>query len=278
MREYLNLLADVLANGTESENRTNTSTIKVFGRSMRFDLRRGFPLVTTKKIHFKSVVVELLWFLKGYSTLGYLHKHDVKIWNQWATENGDLGPIYGEQWRCWPTFHGCIDQLSNAIDTIKTNPNSRRIIVSAWNPEFLPIAQLSPQENVKIGNMALAPCHAFFQFAVTEIDAVKYLDLALYQRSVDVFLGLPFNIASYSLLLEIVAKETGCIAREFVWFGGDTHLYTNHIEQARIQLEREPYELPRVEIADKSWKKLEFEDFTLVGYNSHPHIKGEISV
>jgi thymidylate synthase len=264
MKQYLDLLNDILTNGTLKGDRTGTGTISVFGRQMRFDLRDGFPLITTKKLHLKSIIHELLWFLKGDTNVKYLQDNGVRIWNEWADENGDLGHIYGYQWRSWPDYRGgSIDQIAEAIETIKHNPDSRRIIVSAWNVADLP-------------NMNLPPCHAFFQFYV----ANGRLSLQLYQRSADTFLGVPFNIASYALLLMMVAQVTGLEAGEFVHTLGDTHIYTNHIEQARLQLTREPRPLPRMIINPevKNIFDFKYEDFTLEGYDPHPHIKAVVSV
>jgi thymidylate synthase len=264
MKQYLQLLDDILTNGVRKDDRTGTGTISVFGRQMRFDLREGFPLVTTKKLHLKSIIHELLWFLKGDTNVKYLQDNGVRIWNEWADENGDLGHIYGYQWRSWPDYNGgFIDQISDAIDQIKHNPDSRRIIVSAWNVADLP-------------NMNLPPCHAFFQFYV----ANGRLSLQLYQRSADTFLGVPFNIASYALLLMMVAQVTGLQPGDFVHTLGDTHLYINHLEQARLQLTREPRPLPRMIINPdvKSIFDFKYEDFTLEGYDPHPHIKADVSV
>jgi thymidylate synthase len=264
MKQYLQLLDDILTNGVRKDDRTGTGTISVFGRQMRFDLSEGFPLVTTKKLHLKSIIHELLWFLKGDTNVKYLQDNGVRIWNEWADENGDLGHIYGYQWRSWPDYNGgFIDQISEAIDQIKHNPDSRRIIVSAWNVADLP-------------NMNLPPCHAFFQFYV----ANGRLSLQLYQRSADTFLGVPFNIASYALLLMMVAQVTGLQPGDFVHTLGDTHLYINHLEQARLQLTREPRPLPRMIINPdvKSIFDFKYEDFTLEGYDPHPHIKADVSV
>jgi thymidylate synthase len=264
MKQYLDLLNDILTNGVHKGDRTGTGTLSVFGRQMRFDLRDGFPLITTKKLHLKSIIHELLWFLKGDTNVKYLQDNGVRIWNEWADENGDLGHIYGYQWRSWPDYRGgSIDQITEAIETIKHNPDSRRIIVSAWNVADLP-------------NMNLPPCHAFFQFYVAD----GRLSLQLYQRSADTFLGVPFNIASYALLLMMVAQVTGLEAGEFVHTLGDTHLYTNHLDQARLQLTREPRPLPRMIINPdvKNIFDFKYEDFTLEGYDPHPHIKATVSV
>lgn len=264
MKEYHRLLRHVLENGKERGDRTGTGTISTFGYQMRFDLSEGFPLLTTKKVHLKSIIHELLWFLKGDTNVKYLQDNGVRIWNEWADENGDLGHIYGYQWRSWPDYKGgFIDQISDAVETIKNNPDSRRIIVSAWNVADLP-------------NMNLPPCHAFFQFYVAE----GRLSLQLYQRSADCFLGVPFNIASYALLLLMMAQVTGLKAGDFVHTTGDTHLYLNHLDQARLQLTREPRALPRMRLNPdvKSIFDFKYEDFTLEDYNPHPHIKAEVSV
>ncbi|MDE6345049.1 MAG: thymidylate synthase [Muribaculaceae bacterium] len=264
MKQYLELLDHILANGSDKEDRTGTGTRSVFGYQMRFNLAEGFPLLTTKKLHLKSIIYELLWFLKGDTNVKYLQEHGVRIWNEWADENGDLGHIYGYQWRSWPAYDGTfIDQISEAIDQIKNNPSSRRIIVSAWNVADIP-------------SMKLPPCHAFFQFYVAD----GRLSLQLYQRSADTFLGVPFNIASYALLLMMVAQVTGLEPGDFVHTLGDTHIYKNHFEQARLQLTREPRKLPRMKINPevKSIFDFKYEDFELVDYDPHPHIKADVSV
>ncbi len=264
MKQYLDLLDRVLTEGTLKEDRTGTGTISVFGHQMRFDLSEGFPLLTTKKLHLKSIIYELLWFLKGETNVKYLQDNGVRIWNEWADENGDLGPIYGYQWRSWPTANGQhIDQISQVIDAIKKNPDSRRHIVSAWN-----VGELD--------NMALPPCHILFQFYV----ANGKLSCQLYQRSADIFLGVPFNIASYSLLLHMMAKELNLKPGEFVHTLGDAHIYKNHIEQVKIQLERQPFELPNLWVNPnvKSIFDYQYEDFRIENYQAHPHIKGEIAV
>lgn len=264
MKQYLELLNHILTTGTDKEDRTGTGTRSVFGYQMRFNLSEGFPLLTTKKLHLKSIIHELLWFLKGDTNVKYLQDNGVRIWNEWADENGDLGHIYGYQWRSWPAYDGTfIDQISDAIDQIKNNPSSRRIIVSAWNVGDIP-------------SMKLPPCHAFFQFYVAD----GKLSLQLYQRSADTFLGVPFNIASYALLLMMVAQVTGLEACDFVHTMGDTHLYKNHFEQAQLQLTREPRKLPRMVINPevKSIFDFKYEDFQLVDYDPHPHIKAEVSV
>jgi len=264
MRQYKELLNHVLQQGAHKEDRTGTGTISTFGYQMRFDLSKGFPLLTTKKIHLKSVIHELLWFIKGSTNVDYLQENGVRIWNEWADENGELGPVYGAQWRSWKDYEGgSIDQLSEAIQTIKENPDSRRIIVSAWNVADIP-------------NMKLPPCHAFFQFYV----ANGKLSLQLYQRSADIFLGVPFNIASYALLLMMVAQVTGLEAGEFIHTLGDAHIYTNHLDQVKLQLSRDERELPRMvlnpEIDDIF--NFTYSDFTLESYDPHPHIKGEVAV
>ena len=264
MKQYHDLLKRVLEEGAKKEDRTGTGTISVFGHQMRFNLEEGFPLVTTKKLHLKSIIYELLWFLKGDTNAKYLQNHGVRIWNEWADENGDLGHIYGYQWRSWPDYNGGhIDQITEAVNTIKNNPDSRRIIVSAWNVADIP-------------NMNLPPCHAFFQFYVAD----GKLSLQLYQRSADIFLGVPFNIASYALLLMMVAQATGLKPGEFVHTLGDAHIYSNHLDQVKLQLSREPRELPKMIINPdkKDIFDFDFEDFTLEGYDPHPHIKGEVAV
>ncbi|WP_418404503.1 thymidylate synthase [Barnesiella intestinihominis] len=264
MKQYLDLLQHVLDHGVLKEDRTGTGTHSVFGYQMRFDLQNGFPLLTTKKLHLKSIIHELLWFLKGDTNVKYLQANGVRIWNEWADENGDLGHIYGYQWRSWPDYDGGhIDQIKEAIDTIQNNPDSRRIIVSAWNVADLP-------------QMNLPPCHAFFQFYV----ANGKLSLQLYQRSADIFLGVPFNIASYALLLMMVAQVIGLEAGDFVHTLGDAHIYNNHIEQVREQLSREPRALPTMKLNPnvKSIFDFKYEDFELTDYNPHPHIAGKVAV
>ena len=262
--KYLDLLDRILTEGTVKEDRTGTGTISVFGHQMRFNLEEGFPLLTTKKLHLKSIIYELLWFLNGDTNVKYLHDHGVSIWDEWADENGDLGHIYGYQWRSWPKPDGtALDQIAQVVHDIKHNPNSRRLLVSAWNAG-------------DIENMALPPCHALFQFYV----ANGKLSCQLYQRSADTFLGVPFNIASYALLTMMMAQVCGLKPGEFVHTLGDTHIYLNHIEQVKLQLTREPRALPRMEINPdvKSIFDFKYEDFTLCDYNPHPHIKGAISV
>jgi len=277
MKQYLKLMQDILENGAEKGDRTGTGTLSVFGRQMRFDLRQGFPLVTTKKLHLRSIIHELLWFLNGDTNVAYLKEHGVRIWDDWATEDGDLGPIYGAQWRSWPTKDGrTIDQVSRLIDGINKNPNSRRHIVSAWNVEYLPSESISPQENAQQGRMALAACHALFQFYVVN----NRLSCLLYARSQDYLLGTPFNIASYALLTYMIAQQCDLEVGEFVWTGGDVHLYNNHLEQAKLQITREPRPLPKLVIKRKpaSIFDYRYEDFEIHGYDPHPAIKAPISV
>ena len=264
MKQYLDLLNHVMTDGALKGDRTGTGTRSVFGYQMRFNLADGFPLLTTKKLHLKSIIHELLWFLKGDTNVKYLQENGVRIWNEWADENGDLGHIYGFQWRSWPDYDGgFIDQITEAVETIKHNPDSRRIIVSAWN-----VADLK--------RMNLPPCHALFQFYVVD----GKLSLQLYQRSADIFLGVPFNIASYALLLQMMAQVTGLKAGDFVHTLGDAHIYNNHLEQVKLQLSREPRPLPHMTLNPevKSIFDFQYEDFQLTDYNPHPHIKGEVSV
>lgn len=274
MQQYLAFLKHIQTHGVAKGDRTGTGTKSVFGYQMRFDLQQGFPLVTTKKIHIPSVVHELLWFLSGDTSVKYLNENKVRIWNEWATEDGDLGPIYGKQWR---NFNGeGIDQIADVIDLLKTNPNSRRIIVSAWNPCVVPSERLTPQENVLKGNSALPPCHAMFQFYVAD----GKLSCMLTQRSADAFLGVPFNIASYSLLTHMVAQQCDLDVGEFIWSGGDCHIYNNHIEQVTEQLSRKPLELSKLKINRKANDVFDykFEDFEFENYNYHPAIKAKISI
>ena len=264
MKQYLDILNRILTEGTEKGDRTGTGTISIFGTQSRYRLEDGFPLLTTKKLHLKSIIYELLWFLNGDTNVKYLQEHGVRIWNEWADENGELGPVYGHQWRSWPDYNGgVIDQIQYVVDQLKTNPNSRRMIVSAWNV-------------AEVNKMALPPCHTIFQFYV----AGDRLSLQLYQRSADTFLGVPFNIASYALLLQMMAQVTGFKPGDFIHTTGDTHLYLNHIEQAKLQLTREPRHLPTMKINPdvKSIFDFHYEDFELVGYDPHPHIKAEVSV
>ncbi len=274
MRQYLDLLQNVLDKGVKKTDRTGTGTYSVFGPQLRFDLQKGFPLLTTKKLHLKSIIYELLWFLKGDTNIDYLNQNGVRIWNEWADENGKLGPIYGAQWRNW-NGDG-IDQISNVIDQIKNNPDSRRMLVAAWNPSVLPLPGLSFAENVAEGRAALPPCHAWFQFYVAE----SKLSLQMYQRSADIFLGVPFNIASYALFNMMIAQVTGMQPGEFVLTFGDAHIYLNHIEQVNLQLSRETRPLPKMTLNEKVTGIFDFEynDFTLSDYDPHPHIKGKISV
>lgn len=264
MKQYLDLLNRILSEGTRKEDRTGTGTISVFGHQMRFNLEEGFPLLTTKKLHLKSIIYELLWFLQGNTNVKYLQDHGVRIWNEWADENGELGPVYGHQWRSWPDYNGgVIDQISNVVEQIKTNPDSRRLIVSAWNV-------------AEVDSMALPPCHTLFQFYVAD----GKLSLQLYQRSADTFLGVPFNIASYALLLQMMAQVTGLKPGEFVHTTGDTHVYTNHLEQVQMQLTRTPRALPvmRINPEVKSIFDFQYEDFVLENYDPWPHIAGKVSV
>lgn len=264
MKQYLDLLDRILTEGTKKTDRTGTGTLSVFGHQMRFNLEDGFPLLTTKKLHLKSIIYELLWFLRGDTNVKYLQEHGVRIWNEWADENGDLGPVYGHQWRSWPDYNGgTIDQISNVLDMIKNHPDSRRMVVSAWNP-------------AEVDQMALPPCHCLFQFYVAD----GRLSLQLYQRSADTFLGVPFNIASYALLLMMMAQVTGLKAGDFIHTTGDTHLYLNHLDQARLQLTRTPRPLPRM-ILNKDVKSLfdfKYEDFRLEGYDPWDHISAKVSV
>lgn len=264
MKQYLELLNRIVTEDVKKEDRTGTGTLSVFGHQMRFNMQEGFPLLTTKKLHLKSIIHELLWFLKGDTNIQYLQDHGVRIWNEWADENGDLGPVYGHQWRSWPTYDGgSIDQIQNVINQLKTNPDSRRMLVCAWNV-------------AEVENMALPPCHCLFQFYVAE----GKLSLQLYQRSADTFLGVPFNIASYALLLQMMAQVCELEAGEFIHTTGDTHLYLNHLEQAKLQLTREPRPLPKMRLnpAVKNLFDFKFEDFTLENYDPLPHIKAEVSV
>jgi thymidylate synthase len=264
MRQYHNLMKEVLEKGVQKSDRTGTGTISIFGHQMRFNLAEGFPMVTTKKLHLKSIIQELLWFLKGSTDNNWLKERGVSIWNEWAGPDGDLGPIYGYQWRSWPTPNGeHIDQIAEVVETLKKNPDSRRIIVSAWNVADIP-------------RMALAPCHAFFQFYVAD----GKLSCQLYQRSADIFLGVPFNIASYALLTHMMAQQCNLEVGDFVWTGGDCHLYSNHLEQVDLQLSRDFYPLPKLNILRKpdSIFDYEFEDFEIAGYESHPAIKAPVAI
>ncbi len=274
MKQYLDLIEQIRNSGAVKEDRTGTGTKSVFGYQMRFDLSEGFPMLTTKKLHLKSIIYELLWFLKGETNIEYLNQNGVKIWDAWANEKGDLGPVYGHQWRNWNSEG--IDQITEVIETIKTNPDSRRMIITAWNPSVMPDTSISFSENVEKGKAALPPCHAFFQFYVSQ----GKLSCQLYQRSADAFLGVPFNIASYALLTLMVAQVCELEPGEFIHTFGDAHIYNNHLEQIDLQLSRETRKLPQMEInpSVKSIFDFKFEDFTLKNYNPHPHIKGAVSV
>ena len=274
MKQYLDLVNHVLEHGNEKGDRTGTGTKSVFGYQMRFDLSEGFPMVTTKKLHLKSIIYELLWFLKGDTNTKYLTENGVRIWNEWADEEGNLGPVYGHQWRNWNSDE--IDQIQSVIDTMKTNPNSRRMLVSAWNPSVLPDTSKSFSKNVAEGKAALPPCHAFFQFYVHE----GKLSCQLYQRSADIFLGVPFNIASYALFTMMMAQVCGYEAGEFIHTFGDAHIYNNHIEQLELQRSREPRPLPKMILNPEvdNIFNFTFEDFTLVDYDPHPHIKGKVAI
>ena len=264
MQQYLDLCRRVLNEGIEKHDRTGTGTLSVFGHQMRFPMQNGFPLLTTKKLHLKSIIYELLWFLRGDTNIQYLHDHGVSIWDEWADQQGELGPVYGHQWRSWPDYNGqTIDQIQNLVQQIRTNPDSRRLIVSAWNV-------------AEIEQMALPPCHCLFQFYV----ANGTLSLQLYQRSADIFLGVPFNIASYALLLQMMAQVTGYQCGEFIHTLGDAHIYLNHLSQVQLQLAREPRPLPRIVLNPdiKDIFAFQYEDFTLTDYNPHPHIKGDVSI
>jgi thymidylate synthase len=264
MHQYLSLMQHVRKSGVDKEDRTGTGTLSVFGYQMRFNLEDGFPLVTTKKLHLRSIIYELLWFLNGDSNIGFLKDHGVSIWDAWADDTGDLGPVYGVQWRSWPTPDGgTIDQISDVLRRLRENPDSRRMIVSAWN-----VGELE--------RMALPPCHCLFQFYVAQ----GRLSCQLYQRSADVFLGVPFNIASYALLTHMIAQQTGLRVGEFIWTGGDCHLYRNHLEQADVQLRREPFPLPRLVISRRpdSLFEYRFDDFEIVGYEAHPHLRAAVAV
>jgi thymidylate synthase len=264
MQQYLDLLQHVLDSGTDRGDRTGTGTRSVFGYQMRFDLSAGFPVLTTKKLHLRSIIIELLWFLRGDTNITWLKENGVSIWDEWADENGDLGPVYGYQWRSWPSPDGgSVDQIANLIDQIKNNPNSRRLVVSAWNPAL-------------VDDMALPPCHCLFQFYVAD----GRLSCQLYQRSADIFLGVPFNIASYALLTQMMAQVTGLKPGEFIHTFGDAHLYHNHFEQARLQLQREPLQLPEMRLNPEVTDLFGFnyDDFELVGYEAHPHIKAPVAV
>tara|TARA_Y100000746_G_C15469543_1_gene436040 strand:- start:3387 stop:4211 length:825 start_codon:yes stop_codon:yes gene_type:complete len=274
MKQYLDLVKHVLENGDFKQDRTGTGTKSVFGYQMRFDLSEGFPMLTTKKLHLKSIIYELLWFLNGDTNIKYLNENGVRIWNEWADENGDLGPVYGFQWRNWNGDN--IDQITELIDNLKKNPNSRRMLVSAWNPSVLPDTSVSFKENVSKGKAALPPCHAFFQFYVND----GKLSCQLYQRSADIFLGVPFNIASYSLFTLMIAQVCGYKPGDFIHTFGDAHIYSNHFDQVKLQLTREPKQLPTIEINPdiKDIFNFNFEDFNLINYNPDPHIKGDVAI
>ena len=269
MKQYLDILNRILTEGTQKGDRTGTGTISIFGTQSRYNLADGFPLLTTKKLHLKSIIYELLWFLQGDTNVKYLQEHGVRIWNEWADENGELGPVYGHQWRSWPDYNGgVIDQIQYVVDQLKNNPDSRRMIVSAWNV-------------AEVNKMALPPCHTIFQFYTAPLpDGRRRLSLQLYQRSADTFLGVPFNIASYALLLQMMAQVTGLECGDFVHTFGDAHIYLNHLEQVRLQLTREPRPLPKMLINPdvKSIFDFHYEDFTLTDYNPHPHIAGVVAV
>jgi thymidylate synthase len=277
MQQYLALMRHVLDTGVKKEDRTGTGTISVFGYQMRFDLNAGFPLVTTKKCHMRSIIHELLWFLKGETNIAYLTENNVKIWDGWATDDGELGPVYGKQWRSWEGANGqVIDQISELVEQIKTNPDSRRLIVSAWNPAVLPDTSFSPKENAEQGRQALPPCHTMFQFYVLE----GKLSCQLYQRSADIFLGVPFNIASYALLTMMLAQVCDLQLGDFIHTLGDAHLYVNHLEQAKLQLTRQPYSLPKMIINSSIDDIFAFEinDFELKDYQTHDHIKAPVAI
>jgi len=274
MKQYLDLVRHVIDHGVEKSDRTGTGTKGVFGYQMRFDLSEGFPMVTTKKLHLKSIIYELLWFLKGDTNIGYLKENGVRIWNEWADENGDLGPVYGHQWRNWNSEN--IDQIKDIVKILKHNPDSRRMLVSAWNPSVMPETSKSFAENVANGKAALPPCHAFFQFYV----ANGKLSCQLYQRSADIFLGVPFNIASYALFTHMMAQACGYQPGDFIHTFGDAHIYTNHMEQIELQLSRKPKTLPTLKINPNRTDLFEFEfsDFSIENYDPHPHIKGSVAV
>ncbi|HJN78858.1 MAG TPA: thymidylate synthase [Flavobacteriaceae bacterium] len=274
MKQYQELLKHIKDNGVEKKDRTGTGTISVFGYQMKFNLKKGFPLVTTKKLHLRSIIYELIWFINGGTNINYLNENGVSIWDEWADENGELGPIYGAQWRNWN--NDGIDQLKEVISSLKENPSSRRMIVTAWNPNIIPNTKKTFSENVKEGKAALPPCHAFFQFYVAD----NKLSCQMYQRSADVFLGVPFNIASYSLLTYMIAQVCELEVGEFIHTLGDAHIYLNHIEQVDLQLTREPLELPKLRLNEtiKSIEDFKYEDIEIVDYKFHPPIKGKISI
>ncbi|WP_422132658.1 thymidylate synthase [Endozoicomonas sp. ALD040] len=277
MKQYLDLLRHVKEQGTFKSDRTGTGTYSVFGYQMRFDLSKGFPLVTTKKCHLRSIIHELLWFLKGDTNIAYLKENGVRIWDEWATDEGDLGPVYGKQWRSWEGVNGeTFDQIQWLLDEIKTNPDSRRLVISAWNPSVLPDVKFSPKDNAAMGKQALPPCHCLFQFYVLD----GKLSCQLYQRSADIFLGVPFNIASYALLTMMIAQVCDLELGDFVHTFGDAHLYSNHLEQAEEQLTRKPLPLPTMKLNPVIRELFEFtiDDFELVDYQAHPHIRAAVSV
>lgn len=277
MQQYLDLMRHIKENGVKKEDRTGTGTLSVFGYQMRFDLQQGFPLVTTKKCHLRSIIHELLWFLKGETNIQYLTENRVSIWDEWATDTGELGPVYGKQWRSWTCSDGrTIDQIAELIEQIKNNPDSRRLLINAWNPEFLPDTSMSPKENAEAGKQALPPCHTMFQFYVAD----GKLSCQLYQRSGDVFLGVPFNIASYALLTMMIAQVCDLQPGDFVHTLGDAHLYSNHMEQVDLQLSRTPYPRPTMQINPEVKDIFEFryEDFELLDYQCHPHIKAPVAI
>lgn len=277
MQQYLDLMRHVLENGTKKEDRTGTGTLSIFGHQMRFNLADGFPLVTTKKCHMRSIIHELLWFIKGETNIAYLKDNGVSIWDEWATDDGELGPVYGKQWRSWEGTDGTVvDQLSELLEQIKTNPDSRRLLLSAWNPTVLPDTSLSPKDNAAAGRQALPPCHTMFQFYVID----NKLSCQLYQRSGDIFLGVPFNIASYALLTMMIAQVCDLELGDFVHTFGDAHLYVNHLEQTELQLSREPFPLPQMKLNPdvKSLFDFTINDFELLNYQSHPHIKAPVAI
>jgi thymidylate synthase len=284
MQAYLDLLNTLLNHGNRKGDRTGSGTLSIFGHQMRFNLADGFPLLTTKRVHLKSIIHELLWFLSGDTNIAYLNQNGVSIWDEWADENGNLGPVYGAQWRNWPAANGaCIDQIGQIVEQIRHTPNSRRMLVSAWNVADLPDESQSPQANVANGRMALAACHALFQFYVTPSTSAGQagkLSCQLYQRSCDTFLGLPFNIASYALLTHMLAQQCDLEAGDFVWTGGDVHLYMNHLEQAKLQLDRQPFPLPKLNLKRRpdSIFEYRYDDFEIVNYQAHAAIKAPISV
>ncbi|MEP4890301.1 MAG: thymidylate synthase [Aliiglaciecola sp.] len=277
MQQYLSLMRHVLENGSKKEDRTGTGTLSIFGYQMRFNLADGFPLITTKKCHLRSIIHELLWFIKGETNIAYLKDNGVSIWDEWATDEGELGPVYGKQWRSWQGTDGTVvDQLSELLEQIKHNPDSRRLLLSAWNPTVLPDSKLSPKENAKHGKQALPPCHTMFQFYVID----NKLSCQLYQRSGDIFLGVPFNIASYALLTMMVAQVCDLQLGDFIHTFGDAHLYTNHLEQAELQLSREPLPLSKMKLNPEVKSLFDFtiDDFELVDYQSYPHIKAPVAI